>query len=110
LPDRSRADIDRNRAIRLEVEAGRLLRAGSSALEERGDGHAVIASVDLTALQRTFFVPAKVGEAAFEGFVVIAAVALGIASRTNRLQPRQPVRHLGGADEVAPSHLGAFDP
>jgi len=47
----------------------------------------VVAPVDLAALQRTLFLPAELGEAAFEGFAIIAAVALGIDSRTARLRP-----------------------
>ena len=56
------------------------------------------------------FVPAELGEASFEGFTIVATVALGIAGRTYRLQPWEPVRHLVGADQVAPTHLGAVDP
>src|SRR5439155_11659958 len=84
--------------------------AGSAALDKAGDGQAVLAPVDFVALQRTLFLPAELGKAAFEGFAIIAAVALGITGRTDRLQPRQPVRHLSGADQVAPPHLGAVDP
>src|SRR5439155_23623568 len=109
LPDRSRADINRHGAVRLEVEPRRLLRAGSAALDKAGDGEAVVAPVDLAALQRTLFLPAELGEAAFEGLAIVAAVALGIAGRTHRLQAWQPVRHLAGADQVAPTHLGAVD-
>jgi hypothetical protein len=61
-------------------------------------------------LQRAFLRPAELGEAVFEGFAIVAAVALGIDGRTARLQSRQPVRHLAGADQVAPTHLGAVDP
>jgi hypothetical protein len=96
LPDCSRADIDRHRAIRLEVEPRRLLRTGAAALDKAGDSDAVVAPVDLAALHRTLFLPAELGEAAFEGFAIIAAVALGIDGRTARLQPWQPVRHLAG--------------
>ena len=65
LPDRSRADIDRDRAIRLEVEPRRLLRTGSAALDKAGNGDAVVAPVDLAALQRTLILPAELDEAAF---------------------------------------------
>jgi hypothetical protein len=61
-------------------------------------------------LQCTLFLPAEFGEAAFEGFAIVAAVALGIDGRTARLKPWQPVRHLAGANQVAPTHLGAVDP
>src|SRR6202040_3223044 len=91
-------------------EPRRLLRSGPTALDKTGDGDAVVAPVDLAALQRTLFLPAELGEAAFEGFAIIAAVALGIDGRPARLQPWQPVRHLAGADQVAPTHLGAVDP
>jgi len=57
----------------------------------------MIAPVDLAALQCTLFLPTELGEAAFEGFAIVAAVALGIEGRTARLQPWQPVRHLAGA-------------
>ena len=110
LPDRSRADIHRHRAIRFEVEPRRLLRTGSTALDKAGNGDAVVAPVDQAALQRALFLPAELGEAAFERFHVIAAVAFGIAGRTDRFQPWQLVGHLAGADQVAPSHLGAVDP
>jgi hypothetical protein len=36
------------------------------------------------ALQHALFLPAEFGEAAFEGFTIIAAVALGIAGWTDR--------------------------
>src|SRR5215468_12119729 len=88
LSDRSRADIDRHRAIRLEVEPRRLLRTGSAALDEAGDRDAVVAPVDLAALQRALFLPTELGEAALEGLAIVAAVALGIAGRADRLQPR----------------------
>ena len=65
LPDRSRADINRHRAIRLEVEPRRLLRTGSATLDKTGDGDAVVAPVDLAALQRTLILPAELDEAAF---------------------------------------------
>src|SRR5262249_29391582 len=110
LPHRSRADIDRHRAIRLEVESCRLLRTGSAALEKAGDSDAVVAPVDLAALQRTLFLPAELGEAALEGFMIIAAVAFGIPGWTDWLQPRQPVRHLARTDQIAAAHLGAVDP
>jgi hypothetical protein len=61
-------------------------------------------------LQRTLFVPAELGETAFEGFAIVAAVAFGIDGRTAWFQPWQPVRHLIGADQIAPTHLGAVDP
>src|SRR5256714_14721644 len=103
LSDRSRADINRHRAICLDFEPRRLLRTGSAALDKAGDGDAVVAPVDLAVLQRTLFLPAKLGEAAFEGFAIIATVALGIDGRTARLQPWQPVRHFAGANQVAPT-------
>ena len=78
LPDRGRADIDRHRAVRLEVEPRRLLRPGSAALDKAGDRDAVIAAVDLAALQRALFLPAELGEAALERLAIVAAVALGI--------------------------------
>jgi hypothetical protein len=70
----------------------------------------VVAPVDFAALQRALFLPAELGETAFEGLAIVAAVAFGIDGRTARLQPRQPVRHLTGADQVAPPHLGGVDP
>src|SRR5262249_60929007 len=99
-PDGSRADIHRHHAIRFEVESRRLLRAGSTALDKAGDRHAVVAPVDLAALQRTLFVPAELGETMFEGLAIVAAVAFGIAGWTDRLQPRQLVRHLPRAHPV----------
>jgi hypothetical protein len=59
LPDRSRADIDRHRSIRLEVEPRRLLRTESAALDKTGNPNAVVATVDLAALQCAFFFPAE---------------------------------------------------
>ena len=70
----------------------------------------MVAPVDLATLQRALFRPTELGEAAFEGLAIVAAVAFGIADRTDWLQPRQLVRHLAGADQVAPAHLGAVDP
>jgi len=70
----------------------------------------VVPPVDLAALQRTLFLPAELGEAAFEGLAIIAAVALGIDGRTARLQVWQPVRHLAGADQVAPTYLALSIP
>src|SRR6516162_5108787 len=110
LPDGSRADIDRHHPIRLEVEPRRLVRTGSAALDKTGDRDAVVAPVDLAALQCALFFPAELGQAALKSFAIITAVALGIDGRTARLQPRQPVRHLASADQVAPTHLGAVDP
>ena len=87
LPNRSRTDIDRYRAIRLEVEPRRLLGAGSAALDKAGDSDTVKAPVDLAALQRALFLPAELCETAFEGLAIVAAVARGIAGRTDRFQP-----------------------
>jgi len=109
LSDRSRTDIDRHGAICLEIEPRSLLRTCSAALDKARDGDAVVAPVNRAALQCALFLPAELGEAAFEGFAIVAAVAFGIAGRTDRLQPRQRVRHLAGADQVAPTHLGAVD-
>jgi hypothetical protein len=69
----------------------------------------VIAPIDQTALQFAFFVPAELGEATVERLAVIAAVAFGLGGRAARLQLRQFVRHIGGADQVAATHLGAVD-
>ena len=70
----------------------------------------MIAAVDLAALQRAFFLPAELGKTAVERLAIVAAVAFGIDRRAARLQPRQPVRHFRGANQVAPPHLGAVDP
>ena len=70
----------------------------------------MIAAVDLAALQRAFFFPAELGKTAVERLAIIAAVAFGIDRRAARLQPRQPVRHFRGANQVAAPHLGAVDP
>ena len=58
---------------RLEIEPRRLLRAGSAALDKTGDRDAVVAPVDLAALQRALFLPAKLGEAPFEGLAIASA-------------------------------------
>jgi hypothetical protein len=52
LPDRSRTDIDHHRAMRFEVEPRRLLWTGATALDKTDDSHAMVAPVDLAALQR----------------------------------------------------------
>ena len=38
----------------------------SAALDKAGNGDAVVAPVDLAALQHAFFLPAELGKAAFE--------------------------------------------
>jgi hypothetical protein len=74
LSYRSRADIDRHRPIRLEVEPRRFLRTGSAALDKTGDRDAVVAPVDFAALQRALFLPAELGETAFEGLAISTGV------------------------------------
>jgi hypothetical protein len=48
-----------------------------------------------------------VAEFGVQRLAVVAAVTFGIRSRPTGFQPRELIRHLGGADQIAPSHLGA---
>src|SRR5439155_19734107 len=80
--------------------------SSAGALDKARNCEAVITPVDQAPLQSTLFLPAELSEAAFERLAVIPAVAFGIHRRAARLQPRQLVRHLGGADQIAQAHLG----
>src|SRR5437588_7137388 len=76
LPERGRADIDRNGSVRVENEARALARSRCAAFEITADAQPVIASVDELALQRSLLAPADLGDAAVERGTVVAAVRL----------------------------------
>jgi len=69
LPVLGREVVERQQRIAVLGQANneprRLLRTGSAALDKAGDSDAVLAPVDLAALQRTLILPAELGEAAF---------------------------------------------
>ena len=95
LPDRRRADIDRDRAVGLELEPHVLARAGAAALEVATDADAVIAAVDQPALQRRLLAPAEFGEAAVERHAIIAAVGCGLD-----LERHHPGQRIGISDSA----------
>src|SRR3954467_12224628 len=76
LPDRGRAHINREVAVRLQHDARAFLRAGGAALDETGNGDAVMAPVDQLTPERGFLRPTDFLKAAIERGVIIAAVEL----------------------------------
>src|SRR5258706_9120968 len=70
----------------------------------------MVAAFDELALQGAFFLPARLAKTLIEGAGIIAAVACGHAKSVIGFQIRESVRHLLGADEIAPANRERIDP
>src|SRR6266849_5861559 len=107
LADRRRTDENRNRSIRVDFKARRLLGAGRAAFDETTDREAVIATADQFSLELCLVGPTELLKAAVEGEAIIAAVdlVLGLEWRDGRY----PVRHVGRRDEIAATEFDTID-
>src|SRR5690606_10376537 len=66
LPQVRRADVDGERAVFLDLQAGALADATAAAFDEAADGDAVVAALHQLALQRQLVVPAELLQAAVQ--------------------------------------------
>ena len=107
LPDRGRADMNREHAVGLEHQPRAFLRPGGTALDEAAEPEPVIASIDQLALQLFLFAPADLGQAAFERDLIVTAIERVLAFVGG--DGGDAVRHLGLGHEIAPSQLDSVD-
>src|SRR5258706_12738305 len=98
LADGGRSDIDRYRAIPFDRHFRIFARTGTSSLDEAADTQTMIAAIDELALQRAFFLPARLAKTLIEGAGIIAAVACGHAKSVIGFQFRESVMHLIDVD------------
>src|SRR5262252_1877663 len=109
LADCRRPNIDRDRAVGLDLHAGVLARTRATAFDKTGDTDAMIAAVDQSPVQAHFFGPAELRNAAVECARIVAAVALGLAEAVIRHDRREPIWHLGRRDEIAATDVEAIE-
>src|SRR5262249_39923380 len=107
LADAGRADEDGDAAIDFELQPGVLPRARGAAFDVAADRHSVPTAVDEFSVEHLLLHPAEFREVTVERLAIVAAVALALDLRTKH--GCEPIRHLGGADEIASSEFDAIE-
>src|SRR6185312_3340164 len=98
LPQRRRADVDRDRAAGAKRELCVFARARAAAFDEAGERQSMMAAFHELALESLLLIPAEAGEAGVECGGIVAGVVLGRRLVWHELPDR--IRHLGLLNQV----------